>query len=165
MSLNKILNLILPINSQLPEDYEVFKEKYCDTNGLITTEGVISYINNISGIVSYLNRSDDIRQFAYPVYHNVMSIPPVTENYNDKIKLLENTLKNTKDKKTIRNDIKELKKLKKIMEPTIYIEKLKLLEEELNNPVNIKTLKSDIKKIKDLSEKDHSVLNAINNCL
>ena len=94
-----------------------------------------------------------------------MSIPPVTENYNDKIKLLENTLKNTKDKKTIRNDIKELKKLKKIMEPTIYIEKLKLLEEELNNPVNIKTLKSDIKKIKDLSEKDHSVLNAINNCL
>ena len=165
MSLNKILNLILPINSQLPEDYEVFKEKYCDTNGLITTEGVISYINNISGIVSYLNRSDDIRQFAYPVYHNVMSIPPVTENYNDKIKLLENTLKNTKDKKTIRNDIKELKKLKTTMDQKIYTEKLKLLEEELSNPVNIKTLKSDIKKIKDLSEKDRSVLNAINNCL
>lgn len=165
MSLNKMLNLILPINSQLPENYEVFKDKYCDINGLITTEGAISYINNISGIVSYLNRSGDIRQFAYPVYTDIMTIPPPTENYSEKLKLVENTLKNTKDKATIKTEIKELKKLKKTMDTTEYTNKLEILEEQLSSPVNIKTLKSDIKKIQDSAKNDHSVLNEINNCI
>ena len=165
MSLNKMLNLILPINSQLPENYEVFKDKYCDINGLITTEGAISYINNISGIVSYLNRSGDIRQFAYPVYTDIMTIPPPTENYSEKLKLVENTLKNTKDKATIKPEIKELKKLKKTMDTTEYTNKLEILEEQLSSPVNIKTLKSDIKKIQDSAKNDHSVLNEINNCI
>ena len=165
MSLNKMLNLILPINSQLPENYEVFKEKYCDINGLITTEGAISYINNISGIVSHLNRSGDIRQFAYPVYKDIMTVPPPSENYSEKLKLVENTLKNTKDKATIKTEIKELKKLKKTMDTTEYTNKLEILEEQLNNPVNIKTLKSDIKKLQGSAKNDHSVLNEINNCL
>tara|TARA_B100001758_G_scaffold72910_1_gene61485 strand:+ start:1981 stop:4395 length:2415 start_codon:yes stop_codon:yes gene_type:complete len=165
MSLNKMLNLILSLNSQLPENYEVFKEKYCDINGLITTEGAISYINNISGIVSHLNRSGDIRQFAYPVYKDIMTVPPPTENYSEKLKLVENTLKNTKDKATIKTEIKELKKLKKTMDTTEYTNKLEILEEELKNPVNIKTLKSDIKKLQDSAKNDHSVLNEINNCL
>jgi superfamily II DNA or RNA helicase len=165
MSLNKMLNLILPVNSQLPEDYELFKEKYCDINGLITTEGAISYINNISGIVSHLNRSGDIRQFAYPVYKDIMTVPPPTENYTEKLKLVENTLKNTKDKATIKTEIKELKKLKKTMDTAEYTNKLKILEEQLSNPVNIKTLKSDIKKLQDSAKNDHSVLNEINNCL
>jgi len=165
MSLNKMLNLILPVNSQLPENYEVFKEKYCDINGLITTEGAISYINNISGIVSHLNRSGDIRQFAYPVYKDIMTVPPPTENYTEKLKLVENTLKNTKDKATIKTEIKELKKLKKTMDTAEYTNKLAILEEQLSNPVNIKTLKSDIKKLQDSAKNDHSVLNEINNCL
>ena len=165
MSLNKMLNLILPVNSQLPENYEIFKQQYCDINGLITTEGAISYINNISGIVSHLNRSGDIRQFAYPVYTDIMSVPPPTENYTEKLKLVENTLKNTKDKATIKTEIKELKKLKKTMDTTEYTNKLEILEEQLSNPVNIKTLKSDIKKLQDSAKNDHSVLNEINNCL
>ena len=165
MSLNKMLNLILPLNSQLPEDYELFKEKYCNINGLITTEGAISYINNISGIVSHLNRSGDIRQFAYPVYKDIMTVPPPSENYSEKLKLVENTLKNTKDKATIKTEIKELKKLKKTMDTTEYTNKLEILEEQLSNPVNIKTLKSDIKKLQDNAKNDHSVLNEINNCL
>jgi hypothetical protein len=109
MSLNKILNLILLENLQLPEDYQTFKSKYCDTNGLITTEGAISYINNISGIVSSLNRSGDIRQFAYPKYYNFMIVPPKTENYKEQLVLLENTLTNTTDKKNIKSKIKILK--------------------------------------------------------
>jgi superfamily II DNA or RNA helicase len=109
MSLNKILNLILLENLQLPEDYQTFKSKYCDTNGLITTEGAISYINNISGIVSSLNRSGDIRQFAYPKYHTIMTVPPKTENYKEQLVLLENTLTNTTDKKNIKSKIKILK--------------------------------------------------------
>ena len=165
MSLNKMLNLILPVNSQLPENYEIFKQQYCDINGLITTEGAISYINNISGIVSHLNRSGDIRQFAYPVYTDIMSVPPPSENYSEKLKLIENTLKNTKDKATIKTEIKELKKLKKTMDTTEYTNKLEILEEQLSNPVNIKTLKSDIKKLQDSAKNDHSVLNEINNCL
>ena len=163
MSLNKMLNLILPVNSQLPENYEIFKQQYFDINGLITTEGAISYINNISGIVSHLNRSGDIRQFAYPVYTDIMSVPPPTENYTEKLKLVENTLKNTKDKATIKTEIKELKKLKKTMDTTEYTNKLEILEEQLSNPVNIKTLKSDIKKLQDSAKNDHSVLNEINN--
>ena len=165
MSLNKMLNLILPVNSQLPENYEIFKQQYCDINGLITTEGAISYINNISGIVSHLNRSGDIRQFAYPVYTDIMSVPPPSENYSEKLKLVENTLKNTKDKATIKTEIKELKKLKKTMDTTEYTNKLEILKEQLSNPVNIKTLKSDIKKLQDSAKNDHSVLNEINNCL
>lgn len=109
MSLNKILNLILLENMQLPEDYEIFKSKYCNTNGLITTEGAISYINNISGIVSSLNRSGDIRQFAYPAFHTIMSEPPKSENYKEQLVLLENTLTNTTDKKNIKSKIKILK--------------------------------------------------------
>ena len=109
MSLNKILNLILLDNIQLPEDYETFKSTYCDINGLITTEGAISYINNISGIVSSLNRSGDIRQFAYPTYHNIMTVPPKTEKYKEQVILLENTLINTSDKKNIKSKIKILK--------------------------------------------------------
>lgn len=106
MSLNKTLNLI--INEQLPENKEEFIQKYCDTNGYFTVEGAIDYINKTTGVISYLNRESDARQFAYPVIKNIITEPIPKKNYREKLRILENNYATNKTKE-LRSKIKQMK--------------------------------------------------------
>jgi hypothetical protein len=71
MELIKLLNLCKPIEEQLPVDFYAFKEKFLNQEGVFTEANKMRFINDIAGYVSYLDRSNDIRQFAQPKLHYV----------------------------------------------------------------------------------------------
>ena len=125
MDLIKLINLMKENGEELPEDFEEFSNKYLDDKSNFTDKGAEDYLNNISGYISYLNRERDVRQFAYPVFYNVI-IPLSQRNIekmeelqlnNEKIKLeiinLENKIKdkllNKEDKKSAKDILKTLK--------------------------------------------------------
>lgn len=69
MHLIKIINLMN--TTDMPETFEEFRAEYLDENSKFTDQGAKRYLDNISGLISYLNREKDARQFAYPVFHQV----------------------------------------------------------------------------------------------
>ena len=71
MDMVRLLNLLRPAERAIPEEFEDFAKEYLDDNGMFTDNGVREFLTNIAGYISYLNRSNDIRSFAYPVFHTV----------------------------------------------------------------------------------------------
>ena len=115
MSLVKILNLLLENIERFPEDFENFKTMFCNENGLFTENGSNEFINRITGLVSYIDRTNDRSQFAYPVISDILidvnrqhnndnGLSEINKNINE----YENKLKDENLKK---DEIKELKKI------------------------------------------------------
>jgi hypothetical protein len=71
MDLVRLLNFLREEKEQLPETFEEFSRVYLDTAGNFTTVGSARFLNEISGYISYLNRENDIRQFAYPILKDI----------------------------------------------------------------------------------------------
>ena len=69
MELIKLLNLCRPIEEQFPSDYYAFKDEYLNREGAF--ENKQTFLNKIAGYVSYLDRSNDIRQFSQPKIHYI----------------------------------------------------------------------------------------------
>ena len=65
----------MPTEQQFPDKYEEFIKQYCTNEGIFTDEGFKTFLNKVSGYISYLDRSSDIRQFAYPVMKTIMVNP------------------------------------------------------------------------------------------
>ena len=151
MQLIKLINLMKRENEEISEDYEEFSKKYLN-NGKFTENGKRKYLDEISGYISYLNREQDRRNFAFPVINNLtanLSLPnkeiteikkniekkqDEVEEFNNNLKVIKNLTKEEK------NNIKD--GLKKRME---YIKNLK-------------------KKLKIEVEKDNSQLTNLNKC-
>jgi hypothetical protein len=72
MDLVKLVNLMKEENNQMPVKFTDFYEEYLDDDGSFSTAGKKFFANDLSGYVSYLNRSNDARQFAYPIFHQEM---------------------------------------------------------------------------------------------
>jgi hypothetical protein len=72
MGMMKLLNLIRPPNSQLPDEFDDFSKEYLDDDGAFTTQGKRKFLDDIAGYISYVNREKDARQFAYPKHHRVI---------------------------------------------------------------------------------------------
>jgi len=72
MSAIKILNLLLEGDDRFPEDFEEFKSLYCNENGLFSNLGSFSFIDKISGLISYIDRGNDRSQFAYPIINDII---------------------------------------------------------------------------------------------
>ena len=115
MSSVKILNLLLENIERFPEDFENFKTMFCNENGLFTENGSSEFMNRITGLVSYIDRTNDRSQFAYPVISDILidvnrqhnddnGLSEINKNINEN----ENKLKNENLKK---DEIKELKKI------------------------------------------------------
>ena len=66
MELVKLINLCKPIEDQMPATFNDFAAKYLDADTGKFKAGH-KYKDDIAGIVSYLNREKDARQFAQPV--------------------------------------------------------------------------------------------------
>ena len=66
MELVKLINLCKPIEDQIPATFNDFAAKYLDVDTGKFKAGH-KYNDDIAGIVSYLNREKDARQFAQPV--------------------------------------------------------------------------------------------------
>ena len=73
MELIKLLNLCKLPEEQMPETFDEFSQEYLDEEGIFTERGKTKYMNDISGILSYLNREFDVRQFAQPNVKFVLS--------------------------------------------------------------------------------------------
>lgn len=72
MSAIKILNLLLEGDDRFPEDFEEFKSLYCNENGLFSNLGSFSFIDKISGLISWIDRGNDRSQFAYPIINDII---------------------------------------------------------------------------------------------
>lgn len=113
MEMVQLLNLLRE-NNKLPVKFDEFANQYLDDNGYFTKKGLKSFQDNISGYISYLNRSQDARNFAHPVIENVYAklslatAPQKTKNTYD-IMLQEAKGQS----KTLKDELKELKILQK----------------------------------------------------
>ena len=127
MSSIKILNLLLEKDNRMPEDFNLFKEMYCNENGLINDDKIIDFMNNISGIISYINTSNDRSKFAYPKTEDIICNIEVNEkalssslsNIEDNIIIIKNKLTDDNNKlnkeeiKSLKSQLKNLEKNKK----------------------------------------------------
>ena len=145
MSSIKILNLLLENNERLPEDFDIFKERFCNENGLFTENGSYEFMNRITGLVSYIDRTNDRSQFAYPVIKDILidvDRPAYNNNglneINKKLQELEDQL-NNEDDKLNKDEIKELKK-------------------------NINNIKKEKKNANKLNDEPKDIIDFINNC-
>ena len=75
MHLIKLINLMKE-DDLIPEDYSEFSSKFLNNESTFTEKGAEKYLNSISGYISYLNREKDARNFAYPVFYNMMLMHP-----------------------------------------------------------------------------------------
>jgi meiotically up-regulated gene 157 (Mug157) protein len=103
---------MLDEKDEFNEDPDNFIKEYCNENGLFNYNGFTKFLNKTVGIVSYLNRSSDVRQFAYPVISNVL-VEGVKNNLKEKLEILEKNKvieKNKEKLKEIKVKIKETKK-------------------------------------------------------
>jgi hypothetical protein len=107
MEMVKLLNLLRQ-NDKFPDNFENFSSVYLDDGGKFTKSGITKFQNQLSGYISYLNRSNDARSFAYPVMHDVVV------NMSVEKKKIKTEHPNTTIHKTIKGEIKELNQIQKI---------------------------------------------------
>ena len=102
MELVKLFNLMREEDDQFPATYSKFSETYLNNQGTFTKSGLKRYQDEISGYVSYVDRSQDARNFSYPVIHNVLVPISIyqkeekTKEYDVKLKALKEDMKATK---------------------------------------------------------------------
>jgi hypothetical protein len=109
MEMIKLLNLLRRSSEKIPDTFDKFSDKYLNEDGYFTKGGLKDFQDNISGYISYLNRSSDARNFAHPVIENI-SVDMTVEK--EKVKGVN---KFTAEKKEKRATIKELNAEKKLL--------------------------------------------------
>lgn len=145
MSSIKILNLLLEKEERFPENFDEFKEIYCNDNGLFNDFGSMEFINKISGIISYMDRSNDRSQFAYPVMEDIII----------NIKDVYNSNSNIGD---IEKEIDELQVKKKNVGKTLSKDEIKVIA------ANIKSLKAELKEFNKKAKEPKHILDYVNKC-
>jgi hypothetical protein len=151
MEMIQLLNLLRD-KDPLPTDFKSFNKTYLDSMGYFKPKSLVKFQNQISGYISYLNRSSDARNFAYPVLQDVhvdLTYRPIdapkkkpVDKYKIWLKELKEQIAEKKNEfKIIQEELKEgkkackdkfqQKKLEMKEKAKIYIEqKMKELEKE-----------------------------------
>jgi superfamily II DNA or RNA helicase len=140
MSVIKILNLMIEKQEQFPENFEIFKRDYCLDTGLFTDEGYIKFLNKVAGLVSYIDRSSDLSQFAYPVINDIMVKVDIDEKSNIELKELENKLMELEEKlKNTDLSTKQGKQEKKLLTTEIkqITKQIKKMQKSDKEPTNV----------------------------
>jgi hypothetical protein len=144
MELIQLINLCKPIDEQLPIDYYVFKDKYLNSDGIFKNKEI--FMDEMSGFVSYLDRSTDVRQFSQAKMHyvntNLISDETVIVNDRRSVRDINKYLKEDyKKKKEVINDqlIKGKHQMKKIKKD--YKKELEDEEQNINFLEKFKTKK------------------------
>jgi myosin heavy subunit len=88
MEMIQLLNLLRK-SDKLPIKFEDFARTYLDDNGYFTKKGLQRFQDSVSGYISYLNRSQDARNFAHPVIQKVF-VPMSIETIDESEKELKN---------------------------------------------------------------------------
>ena len=77
MEFVQLVNLLKPSDLQIEEDFDKFSATYLDKEGMFTKTGNRMFLDGIAGLVSYLNREKDARQFSQPIVMKVLT--PMTK--------------------------------------------------------------------------------------
>jgi Type III restriction enzyme, res subunit len=177
LEMAKLLNLMKENKEQLPTTFDEFSQFFLDSrSGMFTKDGRDLFLDQITGLVSYLDRGSDAREFAQPKIELVnvpMSVRPVadlialkTEHDKDVmslksiIKQLDESFLIFKKAKTqqIKNELKvtcgHLKGLDYLdckNNPTPYVQMLLNAIDDMGNKINkIKeTHSNEIKRLND----------------
>ena len=165
MEMIQLLNLLR--SDKLPVNFNDFGKEYLDDNGYFTKEGTRKFQDKISGYISYLNRSQDARNFSHPVIQKVFT--PMSVEKNDiagnaayemkelraEIKMINEEEKETAadciakcngDKKCIKS-CKEMAKSEKKKELEEKLYELKKLNPKSKYDPMIEDLKHEIKQL------------------
>lgn len=157
MEVIKLLNLLRKSNEQIPDNFEDFKDLFLDEQGNFRHS--LPILNKISGYISYLNRSNDLRQFAQPIVKDIR-VPISETDIYEKAKLLDDYERKVDNiNTTIQNYIDEKKLIKenfkKVNDDMI---------EECNNIENIKDRKKCITNVnKEVKRQQKEKLTEIDN--
>jgi hypothetical protein len=91
MEIVKLVNLCKPIDRQLPTHFDDFTKKYLNPDTTkFTPTGLKKYYDDISGIVSYLNREKDARQFAQPIINHIKTpLVDIRDVYDYDLRILK----------------------------------------------------------------------------
>jgi len=81
MELIKLVNLLKPMDKQMPDEFSEFSNIYLNEDGRFDEAGEKQYLDDIAGYVSYLNREKDARQFSQPIvrFINVPLVEDIKE--------------------------------------------------------------------------------------
>lgn len=97
----KLLNLLRP--DKLPDGFDTFSKKFLNADGSFTKGGRTKFRDLISGYISYLNRSQDARNFSHPTIENIL-VPmsksgkePPSKVHDEKIKNIAGTIKQLRE--------------------------------------------------------------------
>jgi hypothetical protein len=113
MELVQLVNLLKPSDQQIEENFDKFSEKYLDSAGNFTKRGNRAFLDDIAGLISYLNREKDARQFSQPIVMRVLT--PMSRREAD----APNVSKLEVEMSRVREDIKEYAEKKKAVKETV----------------------------------------------
>lgn len=113
MEMINLLNLLRPKNQRFPTDYYKFGKKYLKPDGTFSKMGLNNFQNDVSGYVSYLNRSQDARNFAHPILENVhVPLTLSSDQYIEASRHIDNQVTDINEKlKGLRDDKRNEKAL------------------------------------------------------
>jgi DNA repair exonuclease SbcCD ATPase subunit len=152
MEMMKLMNLLR--TDALDTDFDDFSKKYLDNAGHFTKAGKSKFQDSIAGYISYINRSQDARNFAHPIIEPVY-VPMTYNEHREPSKELDARMKELtammKDTRAIireeKVECKEHTKAARTGCNADHKEKMQSLKEAL------KTKKADCKRNKDCIEK------------
>jgi hypothetical protein len=143
MSSIKILNLLLEGNDLFPENFENFKTIYCNENGLFTENGSHEFMNKITGLVSYIDRTNDRSQFAYPVIKDILIDVDRQHNNDNGISIINKNINEYENK---------------LNDPNLKKDELKEIKKIINN------MKKEKRAANKLNDEPKDIIDFINNC-
>ena len=101
MEMIKLINLLKEPQYHLETNFDKFGKNYLDNQGFFTIAGSKKFKNELSGYISYVNRSQDARNFSYPVMEHIdvpISIHNKEETVENKLAKAKERLKDLKYK-------------------------------------------------------------------
>lgn len=106
----KLLNLLRESDDKLVTDWKSFGEKYLQNDGTFRDDAKESFLDAITGYVSYLDRSSDRRYFAFPEIYNVIvpSSKTPSRDKSNKTNRFTNRIKELREQnKSLTKSLKE----------------------------------------------------------
>lgn len=88
MEMIKLMNLLRDKKDALPTEFEEFSNQYLAEDGSFKPKKLKAFQDDLSGYISYLNRSQDARNFAHPVLKDVF-VPLTVEPDEEKVPVLD----------------------------------------------------------------------------
>lgn len=148
MEMIKLVNLLRAKKDRLPINFDTFGKEYLDESGYFTKKGKTQLLNKLSGYISYVNRSQDARNFAYPVMEEIkVDLTDYTPTEE------ENKIKKAKeDIKILKSKLKHIKRNEKFKAKGCKEEE-KQKNKELKELLSVEK-KYDVEKCKELPTKE-----------